>query len=150
MPTEEAASAISTANKQVEKPLQIQYELYDNISADKDGGLLEGVKLALKNRLYVPASNYCLREELQELRQHATTYKHDRIALAKDTSTGKYVCCIYLKFHHLQSFTRKAYRKRGIARATITRMGQLPKEVYAMDGIEGSYKFWEKVGINAV
>lgn len=136
-------------NHQVLKPLQIQYELYDNTSLDKDGTLLEGVSLALKHRLYVPSSNYCLREELVELKRYAAKDIDNRIALAKDMATGKYICCIFLHYFHLQSFTRKAYRNNGIARATIARLGILDKGVYAMSGIKGSEKFWKKVGINA-
>ena len=127
----------------------MQYELYDNFSADRTGPLLEGVELALKNRLYVPSVRYCLREELIELRDYAAHTKDHRIALARDVATGKHVCCIYLKIYHLQSFTRKAYRKKGIARSTISRLGMLSEDVYAMGGIDGAMDFWKKVGIAA-
>lgn len=131
------------------QPENLLFELYDNSSADKTGPLIKGVELALQHRLYVPSINYCLREELIELKSYAALTNDHRIALAKDITTGKYVCCIYLKHWHLQSFTRKAYRKKGIARATIKRLGKLPDEVYALGGIEGAFTFWERVGINA-
>jgi GNAT superfamily N-acetyltransferase len=130
-------------------PENLLFELYDNTSDDKTGPLTRGVELALKHRLYVPSLNYCLREELIELKDYAASTTEHRIALAKDMTTGKYVCCIYLKHWHLQSFTRKAYRKKGIAKATIKRLGKLPDEVYALGGIEGALTFWERVGINA-
>lgn len=145
----------STLNEDKEQSIlegqstNLLYELYDNTSEDKTGPLTRGVELALKHRLYVPSTNYCLREELFELKEYAEKTTEHRIALARDSSTGKYVCCIYLKHWHLQSFTRKAYRKRGIARNTIKRLGTLPTEVYALGGIEGAFTFWEKVGINA-
>lgn len=131
------------------QPAAIVYELYSNWRQNPTGGLAEGVRLALKYRLYVPSTAYCLREELVELKESTwttTTSNHD-LVLAKDVATDKYVCCLYLRGYHLQAFTRKAYRRKGIAKEAIKRFGELPEDVYALGGVKGANKFWDKAGI---
>lgn len=141
---------LATNTEQESVPTSLKYELYDNFSDDRSGDLVSGAILALKHKLYVPSADYCLYEELIDIRENGEPEPNIyRIVLAKDLDTDKYVCCIFLMHHHLQSFTRKAYRKRGIAKAAIARLGKLSESVYAMGGARGSYEFWEKVGVNA-
>ncbi len=131
---------------------QIVYELYSNNLPGRDGSLMQGVLLALKHRLYVPSIDFCMREEFVDLKHdkvHTETTNDHHMVLAKDTQSGKYVCCLYLRVLHMQAFTRKAYRKRGIAKAAVKRFGELPEGVYALSGIKGAYLFWEKAGIKS-
>lgn len=99
-----------------------------------------GADIALKNRLYV--SGWSLSCDLKRYRRDPIGYRHVKIVLAYDGEIPVGVVAAEPN-GTVQVFVRKSYRRRGIASGMIRSHGI--KVVYCGDGIDGSYKFWDKV-----
>lgn len=99
-----------------------------------------GADIALKSRLYV--SGWSLSCDLQRYRRDPIGYRHVKIVLAYDGDKPVGVVAAEVN-GTVQAFVRKSYRRRGIASGMIRAHGI--KVVYCGDGIDGSYKFWDKV-----
>ncbi len=104
-----------------------------------------GAKLALDNHLFVVG--WQLQGILNQL-----TYEHDtRSQLVLASSGSVTVGCVLYEAgsNSLQAFVRKPFRRNGIASQCIRRMKDLPSNIGAAEGIDGSLIFWSKNGVHA-
>jgi Acetyltransferase (GNAT) domain len=108
----------------------------------KNMDLVEGCKIALKNRLFV--NGWTLRDFLWDIVYSPKAFKKSKICLAYYNEIPIGVC---LKIKHknndeLMVFVRKRYRKNGIGRKLVSIM-KTPKS-YGNIGIEKSDgKIWK-------
>lgn len=101
----------------------------------------EGAGIALKHRLYV--SGWNLSGELVSIRNSNDNGKHKVSIVYKDDEP---VAVAILNNREVQAFVRKSERKQGFGTMAVKGL-KPPKErdAYYGCGIDGSYKFWNKV-----
>lgn len=120
--------------------MTIYYKLF------KSENIIKGADIALKARLYV--SGWMLSKELVEIRNYRSDYfKEYIIAIAFDNSLPISIVVSHPR-QEAMAFTRKSYRRKGIASNLINKFNIEIKR-YG-DGITGSDKFWKRVTDNDI
>lgn len=118
----------------------ITYKLSQNLSES-----LTFAKVAISNRLFIP--RWTMREYLNTL---DIVFFNTKVALAYDDDKpiGVALCSDYPDKNHLQVFIRKNYRRKGIGTNLLNIVNQNNgKTPYAVEGIKGSEKFFQKNNI---
>lgn len=115
----------------------ITYKLAQNLNESA-----EFAKVAISNRLFVPL--WTMRQYLDPL---DIVFFGTKVALAYDNDRpiGVALCSDYPDKNHLQVFIRKSYRRKGIGTNLLNIVNQKNgKKSYAVEGIKGSEKFFQK------
>lgn len=105
----------------------------------KDKHLIEGAKLALKNRLYV--SGWQLSCDLQHLVQGLGPNNVLVIGFLDDIP----ISVALRHYRHLEAFCRKAHRGNGYASKCLSRIDKT--NCMAGEGLKGTKKFWAVNGV---
>jgi hypothetical protein len=113
------------------------------------GSLKVGAQLALSNRLYV--SGWTLSNLYRDF---VDGYRAEgsQIVIASHGSnpaTPVALALYYGRDHQVMAFTRQSFRRQGLAVECVKRLKNLPENVVAGEGIDGTLEFWQKAGIPA-